>query len=170
TTTAIRQDENHHWLLGLGTPGVVLNLLLLFSALVVLMNLERTYRAAVGTMRWRIKFMVLGLGVIFAVQAYTCSQFILFRTADLSWPIVNSGALLVGGALIGRSLLREGNFETDVFPSHSVLQNSLTVWVAGVYLLIVGAVARLVSFLHGDASFTVKAVVVLLALVLLTLV
>src|SRR6202012_3133085 len=140
TTTAIRQDENHHWLLGLGTPGVVLNLLLLFSALVVLMNLERTYRAAVGTMRWRIKFMVLGLGVVFAAQAYTTSQIMLYRAVDLTWPIVNSIALIVGGLLIVRSLFREGNFETDVFPSHSVLQNSLTVLVAGIYLLLVGAV------------------------------
>ena len=147
-----------------------MNLLLLFGALLVLMNLERTYRAAVGTMRWRIKFMVLGLGVIFAVQAYTSSQIMLFRAIDLSWPIVNSGALIVGGVLIVRSLLREGHFETDVFPSQSVLHNSLTVLVAGIYLLIVGALARLVAFLGGDASFTVKAFVVLLALVLLTLV
>ena len=116
TTTAIHQDENQHWLLRLGTPGIVLNLLLLLSVLAVLMNLERTYRAAVGTMRWRIKFMVLGLGVIFAAQAYTCSQAMLFRTVDLWWPSVNSGALILGGLLIVRSLLREGNFETDVYP------------------------------------------------------
>jgi putative PEP-CTERM system histidine kinase len=134
------------------------------------MNLERTYRAAVGTMRWRIKFMVLGLGVIFVAEAYTTSQIMLFRAIDLSWPIVNSGALIVGGLLVMRSLFREGNFETDIFPSHSVLQNSLTVLVAGVYLLIVGALARLVAYLGGNGSFTVRAVVVLVALVLLALI
>ncbi len=170
TVATIRQDENNHWLVGLATPGAVLNLLLLLSALLVLMNLERTYRAAVGTMRWRIKFMVLGLGVIFAAQAYTTSKIMLFRAIDLWWPSVNSGALVLGGLLIVRSLVREGNFETDVFPSHSVLHNSLTVLVAGVYLLIVGAVARVVTFFGGNASFTVKAIVVLAGLVLLTLV
>jgi putative PEP-CTERM system histidine kinase len=121
-------------------------------------------------MRWRIKFMVLGLGVIFAVQAYTTSQIMLYRSIDLTWPMVNSGALIVGGLMIVRSLFREGNFETDVFPSHSVLQNSLTVLVAGVYLLIVGAAAKLWTLLVGNASFPIKVVVVLLALVLLTLV
>jgi putative PEP-CTERM system histidine kinase len=171
TVTSISQNEtNQHWVVKLGTSGLVLDLLILLSSLLVLMNLERTYRAAVGTMRWRIKFMVLGLGVIFAVQAYMASQIMLFRAIDLTWPIVNSGALIVGGLLIVRSLLREGNFETDVFPSHSVLHNSLTVLVAGVYLLIVGALARLVTFLGGDTSFTIKAFVVLLGLVLLTLV
>jgi hypothetical protein len=107
-------------------------------------------------MRWRIKFMVLGLGVIFAVQAFTSSKIMLFYAIDLSWPIVVSGALIVGGALIVRSLLREGNFETDVFPSHSVLHNSLTVVVAGVYLLIVGVLAKLAAFLGGDASFSTR--------------
>ena len=165
-----RNESNQHWLLQLAPSGFVLNLILLLSAVIVLMNLERTYRAAVGTMRWRIKFMVLGLGVIFAAQAYTTSQVMLFRAIDLWWPIANSGALIVGGALIVRSLLREGNFETDVFPSHSVLHNSLTIMVVGVYLLIVGALARVVAFMGGNASFAIKAVVVLVALVLLTLV
>jgi putative PEP-CTERM system histidine kinase len=166
----VLSETNQHWMLRLGTAGFLLNLLLLLSALLVLMNLERTYRAAVGTMRWRIKFMVLGLGVIFAGQAFTWSQIMLFRAIDLSWLIVDSGALIVGGALIVRSLLREGNFETDVFPSHSVLHNSLTVLVAGVYLLAVGVLAKVAKFLGGDASFSTKAMVVLPALVLLTMV
>jgi len=169
-STLPEQDGNQHWLMGLRTPGVILNVFLLLSALVVLMNLERTYRAAVGTMRWRIKFMVLGLGVILAAQAYTSSQIMLFRAVDLWWPIVNSGAIVLGGLLIVRSLLREGNFETDVFPSHSVLQNSITVVVAGVYLLIVGLLARLIAFFGGNASFTIKSVVILVGLVALTLV
>jgi len=171
TIASIGQDEvTGHWLLRLGIYGSVLNLMLLATAVIVLMNLERTYRAAVGTMRWRIKFMVLGLGVIFAGQAYTTSQIMLYRAIDLTSPIVNSVALILGGLLIVRSLFREGNFETDVFLSHSVLQNSLTVFVAGIYLLLVGAVAKLFTFLKTDASFSVKVVVVLVALVLLTLV
>lgn len=163
-------EKDQHWLLRLGTAGFVLNLLQLLSALLVLMNLERTYRAAVGTMRWRIKFMVLGLGVIFSVMAYTASQVMLYHSLDLWWPIANSGAVILGGALIVRSLLREGNFETDVFPSHAIVQNSLTVLVAGIYLLIVGVVAKLVTFLGSDASFPIKVAIVLLGLVLLALV
>jgi len=171
TVTKISQvEQSQHWILELAASGIVLDVLLLLTALLVLMNLERTYRAAVGTMRWRIKFMVLGVGLIFAVQTYTSSQVLLFRAMDLSWPIANSGALIVGGALIVRSLWREGSFDTDVFPSHAIFRNSLTVLIVGIYFLLVGAVARLISFLHGDASFTVKVVVVLLGLVLLTLV
>src|ERR1039457_1422967 len=57
-----QNPETGHWMFGLGIPGTVLNLLCLVGTVLVLMNLERTYRAAVGTMLWRIKFMILEIG------------------------------------------------------------------------------------------------------------
>jgi putative PEP-CTERM system histidine kinase len=144
-----------------------LNLFSLLGAVLVLMNLERTYRAAVGTMLWRIKFMILGLGVIFGVQAYVSSQVLLFHALNLSLETVSATAILLGGALILRSLFRAGHFNTDVYPSQSALHSSLTVLLAGAYLLIVGVFAKVVVFLGGDASFTLKAFVLLVALVVL---
>ena len=82
------------------------------------MNLERTFRAAVGLMRWRIKFMVIGLGMLFAVRAYTSSQTLLFHTIDLPLQFVDCGALFAACLLVSRSLLREGHFDLDVYPSH----------------------------------------------------
>jgi putative PEP-CTERM system histidine kinase len=131
--------------------------------------LERTYRAAVGTMLWRIKFMILGLGVIFAVRAYVSSQVLLFHALNLSLEAVTATAMLLGGVLILRSLFRAGHFNTDVYPSQSALHNSLTVLLAGIYLLIVGAFAKVVTFLGGDAAFTLKAFVLLVTLVLLAI-
>ena len=81
---------------GLGMPGLVFNLFCLVGWVLVLMNLERTYRAAVGTMRWRIKFMILGLGVIFAVRAYVSSQVLLFHAMDLSLEAVTDYGNAVG--------------------------------------------------------------------------
>jgi putative PEP-CTERM system histidine kinase len=158
-----------YWMFGLGIPGIVLNLLFLLGSVLVLMNLERTYRAAVGTMLWRIKFMILGLGVIFGVQAYIASQVLLFHALNLSLQAVTATAVLLGGVLILRSLFRAGHFNTDVYPSQSALHNSLTVLLAGVYLLIVGVFAKVVTFLGGDAAFTLKAFVLLVALVLLAI-
>ena len=151
----------------LGTSGYVLTLLFLVSLVLVLMNLERTFRASVGTMRWRIKFMIIGLGVLFAVRCYTSSQALLFHAIDPRLQMVDGGALLVACLLILRSLFRAGHFDLDVYPSHSVLQNSLTILLAGIYLLIIGVFAKVAAFLGGDAAFPVKAFVVLAALVLL---
>ncbi len=167
-TVARQASPPDHWILHLGWPGVALTLLILLGCILILTNIERTLRASVGTMRWRIKFMIVGLGVLFAVRVYTSSQALLFFGIDLSLEGVNSGALLVACLLIVRSLLRAGHFDVSVYPSQSVLYNSLTVLLAGIYLFVVAVFAKVVTFLGGDATFTVKAFVILLALVLLT--
>src|SRR5437899_3290612 len=61
--------EGGSWRLAWGASGLLLEFLFLAGAVLVLINLERTYRAAVGRMRWRIKYTILGLGVVFAVRA-----------------------------------------------------------------------------------------------------
>ena len=166
----LRPDTRGGLLLGLGTPGVLMTLVLLLTAVLVVMNLEATFRATVGTMRWRIKFMVLGLGVLFAVRAYTSSQLLLFRSVHRPLEELDSGALILASLLILRSLIRTGHFEVSVFPSQSVLHNSLTIFLAGAYLIIVGVLAKLVAFLGGGASFERKAFLVLASLVLLTVI
>src|SRR5665213_473113 len=164
----VTQSKTGHWLLALGKPGDALNLLFLVAIVLVLMNLERTFRASVGTMRWRIKFMILGLVVLFIARAYTITVTLLFHAVDLPFQVVDSGALFVACLLIFRSLFREGHFDLDIYPSHSVLQNSLTALLAGIYLLVIGLFAKVVTYFGGDVEFTLKAFLVLVALVALT--
>jgi hypothetical protein len=72
------------WILSTGSFGVFLDAFFLVCAVLVLMNLENTFRSSVGTMRWRIKFLVLGLALLFAVRIYTSSQTILFSSTSSS--------------------------------------------------------------------------------------
>jgi putative PEP-CTERM system histidine kinase len=167
--TSITRSPNGNWTLALGMPGFILTFIFLLSAVLILMNLERTFRASVGTLRWRIKFMILGIGVLFAVRAYTVSQELLFHALDVRLQALDCGALIVACVLILRSLFRAGHFDMDVYPSHSIIQSSLTIFLAGVYLLIIGVFAKVVSHFGGDKAFTLKAFLVLAALVLLTI-
>ena len=161
--------EGESWLLILGTPGKFLNLLQLLSAVLVLTNLECTFRAATGTMRWRVKFMILGLGIIFIVQAYASSQVLLFHNAlNPALQTVNSIALLLGGALILRALFRRGHFDSDIYPAHASFYQSFTVIIAGIYFVVVGLFAKVAEFLGGSAAFEIKAFVLLLVLLLLS--
>jgi putative PEP-CTERM system histidine kinase len=165
-----RQTETGQWTLALGLAGYLFTLLFLIGMVLALVNLERTYRAAVGTMRWRIKFMVLGLGVIFAVRFCTSSQTLLSHTIDTRFQVVDAGALFIGCLLMLRSQFRAGHFDLDVYPSRSLLQNSLTVLLAGIYLLVIGILARVISWLGaGNGVFALKAFVLLTAAVLLAL-
>jgi putative PEP-CTERM system histidine kinase len=144
-----------------------LNGVLLLTAVLVLMNLERTFRAAVGTMQWRIKFVVLGLGIVFGARIYTLSQALLFSQGVPPLNDVAVVALLIGCALMVMGLLRHGFGEIDVYPSHAVLRTSLTVLLVGSYLFIVGVLAQVVAHLGGSTSFQAQAFIVLLGFALL---
>jgi putative PEP-CTERM system histidine kinase len=161
---------NARWVVLLDWAGMATYGFVLVSAVVSLMNFERTFRAAVGTTRWRIKFMLLGVAVLLVVRIYTSSQEILFRSVGLPLEWLNSVALVLATVLIARSFFRAGNFDVDVYPSHSVLQGSITVLLAGVYLVLVGALAKVATYLGGDASFALKAFVGLVALVVFAIV
>jgi putative PEP-CTERM system histidine kinase len=141
----------------------LLNGFQLVSAVVILMNLEKTFRSAVGTMQWRIKFIVIGLGIIFGARIYTASQALLFSESILVLSSVDTAALLIGCALIVVAFLRSGFGEIEVYPSHAVLRTSLTFVLAGAYLFVVGVLAQVVARTGKADAFELQALIVLLA-------
>lgn len=157
--------------LHLTPPGLLLHVLFLISAVLMLVNFERTFRASVGTMRWRIKYMILGLGVLFAVRVYTGSQALLWpkRGVDEFFLEMDAFGLIIGCAMTWRSLMRKP-VEVTVYPPFAVLQNSMIVLLSGIYLLVVGAIARYDELIGGDTSFPIKAFLILVALVGLTVI
>jgi putative PEP-CTERM system histidine kinase len=141
-----------------------LNVVLLVALVLVLMNVEQTFRAAVGTARWRLKFVVLGLAVIFGSQIYVRAQAMLFSAPDLVQWGVESGGLLIGCAFLAVAYARTGLVEVDVYPSLAVLRSSFTVVLVGGYLFVVGVLAQVVRRFGGAESFQLQAFVVLLGM------
>ena len=150
--------------LRLGAIAKAVNVILLVATVWILMNLEQTFRSAIGTMRWRIKFVVLGLAVIFGARLYVRSQALVFSTYDLRWSGVESSGLLIGCVLLAVAYLRTGLAEIDVYPSRAVLRSSLTVLIVGGYLFIVGVLAKIVSRFGGAERFQLEAIAALLGL------
>jgi len=168
------------WLFPLTRAGWALYIIFLLSVVVVLMQLEMTFWASVGTMRWRIKFMLLGLGLLFAARVYTATQALVLptdvlinarmisKTGPRSYVMtINAVALLLGSLLMLRSLFR-GASEVAVYPSHKNLRKSVIGLVAGLYFLIVGVLAKVVEHLGSTGSFPLRAFLILVALVVVT--
>jgi putative PEP-CTERM system histidine kinase len=149
------------WWLQSGTAATALNVAFLIALVLILMNLEQTFRAAVGTMRWRIKFVVVALAVIFGARLYVRSQAILFSAPDITLWNIESGALLVGCLLLSVAYVRTRWAESDVYPSLAVMRSSLTVVIVGGYLFVVGILAQLVRRFGGAEIFQFQAIVVL---------
>lgn len=153
----------------LGWAGYFLEIFLLLVSVIVLTNLERTFRESVGVMRWRIKYMVLGVGVLFGFRLYATSQALLYRSPEELIGRAGGAALLVACILMGVALSRGRVFDVDVYPSQSLVYGSITVLIAGAYLLIVGILSRIVTLIGGPAAFPLKAFFILIALAVLAM-
>jgi putative PEP-CTERM system histidine kinase len=149
------------WWLRPSALTTTLNAVFLIAFVLILTNLEQTFRAAVGTMRWRIKFVVVAIAVIFGTQLYVRSQAILFSAPDVAFWSLEAGALLIGCFFLGMAHLRTGLTEIDVYPSLAVLRSSFTVIVVGAYLFVVGVLAQVVSTVGGAQIFQFQAIVVI---------
>jgi len=164
-TATLSEEGGLHWSLELGWAAQVIYLVVVAAAVLVLMNLEQTFRASVGTQRWRLKLVVLGLGALFSVRIYTASQALLYQALIEHMPILSSAALIVACLLIGFSILRTGGFSIDIYPSQAALQRSVVVLVVGVYLVVVGLLAKLAGVLENAEQFQLNALIIFLALV-----
>src|SRR5262249_39414311 len=150
--------------LPLSRVGSALCILSLLTAVVILVNLEASLRASTGRKRWQIKFMILGIGSIFAVYVYTMNQAMLFATVTPIMQTVDSFAVVLADILIGISLARHRLGTTQVSLSPTTLAHSLTVLLVGVYLLVVGVLAKFISVLGSNQLLPLGAFFVFVAL------
>jgi len=162
----VRPNSTDLWI-SFSSAGKVVNVAILVGTVLVLMNLERTFRSAVGTMQWRIKFLILGLAVIFGARIYTRSQALVYSGHTNSLREVEAIGLLVGCMLLSVGYFRSGFREIDVYPSRAVLQTSITVSLVGGYLFVIGVLAQIVAHYGGATSFQLQAFLVLVAIALL---
>jgi len=143
----------------------LIHIVLILVAVMTIMNLERTLRAATGTMRWRIKFMVIGVVMLLATKIYISTQVLLYSSIALSLDGLNAGMLLLCQVLILRSLLRSQLLNIDLYPSQYLLYHSFTAILAGIYLLAVGTMAHLATRYGLLRHFPLKSLILFAALI-----
>jgi hypothetical protein len=158
-------QERDRLLFRLNKPALVLPVAALVGATAVLMNLERALRGSSGINRWKMKFMLLGIGVLFVVRIYTNTQAIVYGTIDSALDIYINGSLIVGSALILVSLFRSKSSIATIYPSQEIIYKSFTLLLVGLYVLLVGVLAEVVTWFGGVAAFPLKAFCILLATV-----
>lgn len=156
------------WLLSLGWSGYGFYVCALLGAVVVLANLEKTLRMSAGSRRWQIKFVVLGLGSLFAAHIYTSSQALLFSSRHTALATVEATASIVAAILIMISLVRQRLLHVEIYFSQTALYNSITIVIVGTYLLVVGVLAKVIRHVGDSTILPLGTFFVFLALVTLT--
>jgi len=158
------------WLLRLGWSGYLYHIVTLLGAVLILINLEKTLRTSVGHIRWQIKFLILGVGSLFAVRIYTDSQAVLFHTLDTSLMTINGIVLLAACPLMLFSLYRSKTLTVNFYLSHSVLYTSFTLLFIGLYLIAVALIAKATPFITGKNAIPSQAFLIFLLFLCLAIV
>ncbi len=125
-----------------------------FCLLFILHNLENTYRNAPAPIRWKIKFLVLGIFASSFFYIFLISAILLYKTAQVEYSVAEAIILLISSALIVFSLVRHRLMDTDVFISRQVVFNSFVLFVVGAYLLTIAIIGYLIKYELIPQQFT----------------
>ena len=111
----------------------------------ILGGLEMRLRTLTRVGRWRIKYLLLGLGGVFLVRFFLLSQILLFQVVLVRYFAASAATLTVGAALAAASILRDRGLGADIALSRQALYRSILVGVLGLYLLAAGGLGWLLN-------------------------
>ncbi|NLJ28513.1 MAG: PEP-CTERM system histidine kinase PrsK [Deltaproteobacteria bacterium] len=131
------------WNLPVGRTGYALFVYLLLASVLITANLERILRASTGAIRWRIKFYLLGIMLVFAVRIYSAAQVLLFSSFPSGLLYVEALSLIAADGLIILGFIRGARQEIRFYVSEEFMSSSITMLAVGIYLLGLGIVYKL---------------------------
>jgi len=140
---------------------VALHLFIISGSAVCLMNLANTLRASVGTMRWRVKYTVLGLGVFCAARVFASGHEVLSGPPDAAVFNVICFAFVATCALLLLSLRRGNLGSVDLYVSHRMLVQSITILLACGFLLVIGILISKTAALSEESGLQARALLLL---------
>jgi putative PEP-CTERM system histidine kinase len=112
----------------------------------ILAGLEHCLRTTARVGRWRIKYLVLGLGGIFLTRFFFLSQILLFRVVLAGYLSAMAAILAAGTVVMALSFARDRGLGADLALSRQVFYRSALVAILGLYLLAVGGLGWLLNY------------------------
>jgi putative PEP-CTERM system histidine kinase len=121
----------------LGANALVLGHLL--QAVAGLALVEQFFRNTRPEQRWRVKFLCLGIGAMFAYDFFLYSDALLFRQIDAHLWDARGAVNALMAPLIAVAAARNPQWSLDVFVSRGLVLHTTTLVAAGIYLLVMAA-------------------------------
>ena len=108
-------------------------------ALIGLAIVEQLFRNLSPAHTWAVKYLAIGAGGLFAFDFYMYAEVLLFRNMDESLWQARGVLHLFAVPLIALSVLRQGNWSSNLFVSRDIVLHSTAILGGGIYLLIMAA-------------------------------
>jgi putative PEP-CTERM system histidine kinase len=111
----------------------------------ILSGLELCLRTATREARWRLKFLVLGIGGLFLLRFYLLSHVLLFHVFLAASLTTHAAALALATVAIGISVRRAPLTAPGFTMSRSLVLRSAMVGLLGLYLFVIGGLGWLLD-------------------------
>ena len=140
----------------LGVIGKGFYIFFLLSLVVIVVNLEHTIRQSKGEQRIKIRSLVLGLGGLFAFLIFSSSQTLLFSIVSLRMIPLVSTVFVICSVVIAFSVVRHRLMDVDLYMSRFVVYHSFSLFMVGVYLLLVGLLGQVIRSFNIIPGFPLE--------------
>ncbi|WP_429885144.1 XrtA/PEP-CTERM system histidine kinase PrsK [Geoalkalibacter halelectricus] len=127
-------DFGDELLLFLGNPGYYFFIGILLFLIVALVNLEVTLMGSPRPERWKIKYEIIGVGLVIAFFIVYYSQSLLYRSIDMSLAPARAILFIAAVGFIAYSRFRRGDAPGLRLSPHMAYR-SVVVFIIGLYFL-----------------------------------
>ena len=138
-------------LIFLSNPGYFFYLGLLLYLVLSLANLEKELFSLPAPERYRVKFEIVGFGLIGAIMIVYYSQGLLYRTLNMGLMTERSIIVLLGLALMFYSFACRGGL-TRLYVSRDMAYRSVVILIVGVYFIILGLAGQGMRYLSSSSQ------------------
>jgi putative PEP-CTERM system histidine kinase len=125
-------------------------------AVLGLMSIENLVRNTHADRRWSIKFLALGLGVLFAYDIVLYSATILYQRIDWLLWVARGFVDMFAAPLIALTLARNPTLAINVHVSRQVVFHMTTLLISGIYLLALSLAGFYIRDFGGDWGSVLK--------------
>jgi hypothetical protein len=132
---------------GVDTWGKAYFSMYILALALILLQLENLYRHAAHLTRWKIRYLVVGMFLVFSVQIVAASHALLYGILHPFHGTLTAIGFLAGESLMAFALIRHRLLDVDIFISRYVVYQSLALALVGGYLVALGLVAELFQWL-----------------------
>lgn len=128
--------------------GQTFYIFLLLGYVVIVGSLENTIRQLKGEQRTRFKYLILGIGGIFAFLIFVTTKALLYSGISMRMVPVSSSVFIICTAMIAFSIGRQQLMDVNISISRSAIYKSVTLLVVGGYLILVGLMSQAFRSFH----------------------
>ncbi|WP_316365329.1 XrtA/PEP-CTERM system histidine kinase PrsK [Candidatus Thiodiazotropha sp. CDECU1] len=112
--------------------------------------IEQLYRSTRPDMRWAVKYLYLGMGVLFVYDFFLYAEALMFNKVDATLWQARGLTSALAVPFVAIAATRNPSWSVRVFVSKQVVFHATTIIAAGAYLVIMAAVGYYIRFYGGS--------------------